>query len=89
MNSVIICYDPQSKGLIYFWGMTQKEDWFKEFVEDGYGFSEALAKILDLGVVMLFYLEEDTFSRREVQSVVEMLQGLVWGLGSNGKIYEK
>jgi hypothetical protein len=31
---------------------------------------------LDLGVVMLFYLEEDTFSRREIQSVVEALKGI-------------
>ncbi len=76
MNSVIICYDPYSKGLTYFWSMAQKEDWIKEFIKEGYDSPEELAKILDLGVVMLFYLEEDTFSRREVQSVVEALRGI-------------
>ena len=45
-------------------------------IKDCYGSPAELAKILDLGVVMLFYLEEDTFSRREVQSVVEALKGI-------------
>ncbi|WP_242502141.1 hypothetical protein [Flagellimonas olearia] len=47
-----------------------------EIIKDGYGTPAQLADILDLGVVMLFYLEEDTFSRREVQSVVEALKGI-------------
>jgi hypothetical protein len=47
-----------------------------EIIKDGYGTPAQLAEILDLGVVMLFYLEEDTFSRREVQSVVEALRGI-------------
>lgn len=76
MNCVIICYDPYFHGLVYLYHMAQKEEWVKEFIKDGYGSPEALAKILDLGVVMLFYLEEDTFSRREVQSVVEALKGI-------------
>ncbi|MFC4218677.1 hypothetical protein [Flagellimonas marina] len=56
--------------------MAQKEDRLKTCITDSYGSPEELAKILDLGVVMLFYLEEDTFSRREVQSVVEALKGI-------------
>nr|WP_293302975.1 hypothetical protein [Allomuricauda sp.] len=47
-----------------------------EIIKDGYGTPAQLADILELGVVMLFYLEEDTFSRREVQSVVEALKGI-------------
>ena len=47
-----------------------------EIIKDGYGSPEELAKILDLGVVMLFYLEEDAFSRKEIQSVVEALKGI-------------
>ncbi|MER3374061.1 MAG: hypothetical protein RIM83_05430 [Allomuricauda sp.] len=47
-----------------------------EMIDDSYDSPEELAKILDLGVVMLFYLEENTFSRREVQSVVEALKGI-------------
>ncbi len=76
MHSVIICYDPSSKSLIYLWCMSQKKDELKEFMKDSYGSPAELAKILDLGVVMLFYLEENTFSRREVQSVVEVLKGI-------------
>ncbi len=56
--------------------MPQNEDNLKAFIKNSYGSPEELAKILDLGVVMLFYLEEDTFSRREVQSVVEALKGI-------------
>ncbi|WP_231562617.1 hypothetical protein [Muricauda sp. MAR_2010_75] len=60
----------------------------KGVVKDSYGSPEELAKILDLGVVMLFYLEEDTFSRREVQSVVEALKGIGEWLRGNGFGYE-
>lgn len=56
--------------------MAQKGDRLNAYIKDSYGSPEELAKILDLGVVMLFYLEEDTFSRREVQSVVEALKGI-------------
>ncbi|THV59312.1 hypothetical protein EZV76_10830 [Flagellimonas alvinocaridis] len=56
--------------------MSQKNKKLQEFIKEGYGTPDQLADILDLGVVMLFYLEEDTFSRREVQSVVEALKGI-------------
>jgi len=55
----------------------EKDETFKEWVEDGYGSPEKLAQILELGIFMLFFLEEDTFSRREVQDVVEALKGIV------------
>lgn len=51
-----------------------------QWVEDWYGSPEELAKILDLGVEMLFYLEADTFDRKEVQQVVAALRGIVVGL---------
>jgi len=54
----------------------KREKKLSEIIKDGYGTPAQLADILDLGVVMLFYLEEDTFSRREVQSVVEALKGI-------------
>ncbi len=41
---------------------------------DSYGTPEELSKILDLGIEMLFYLEDDTFERREVQHVVSALR---------------
>ncbi|MCR9265059.1 MAG: hypothetical protein NXH86_12950 [Flavobacteriaceae bacterium] len=56
--------------------MSQKNEKLQKFIKEGYGTPAQLADILDLGVVMLFYLEEDTFSRREVQSVVEALKGI-------------
>ena len=51
-----------------------------QWIEDGYGAPEELAKVLDLAVEMLFYLEEDTFDRKEVQQVVAALRGIVVGL---------
>ncbi|PCJ91237.1 MAG: hypothetical protein COA50_16725 [Flavobacteriaceae bacterium] len=54
----------------------QKEQW-SPFIADTYGTPEALAKKLDLGIEMLFYLEEDTFHKKEVQYVVAALRGVV------------
>ncbi|MDC6366616.1 MULTISPECIES: hypothetical protein [Flavobacteriaceae] len=51
-----------------------------EWIEDTYGSKEELAKVLDFGIEMLFYLEEDSFNRKEVQQVVSALRGLVVGL---------
>ncbi len=51
-------------------------EYVNDFIEDRYGSQEALAKILDLGIEMLFYLEEDTFERKEVQQVVSALRGI-------------
>ncbi len=59
-----------------------KETTLLEWIEDTYGTPEELVKVLALGIEMLFYLEEDTFDRKEVQQVVAALRGLVVGLGS-------
>lgn len=40
-----------------------------EMIEELYGSPEQLADVLNLGMEMLFYLEEDTFERRDVQHV--------------------
>ena len=48
-----------------------------DLIVDSYGSSEKLAEILDLGVEMLFYLEEDTFDRKDVQSVVSALRAVI------------
>ncbi|WP_127140062.1 hypothetical protein [Flagellimonas marinaquae] len=50
------------------------------WIEDTYGSPEELAKILDYGIEMLFYLEEGSFEQREVQEVVVALRGIVVGL---------
>ncbi len=57
-----------------------KEENLTNWIEDWYGSPEELAKVLDLALEMLFYLEEDTFDRKEVQKVVAALRGIVVGL---------
>jgi len=46
-------------------------------ISDTYGTPETLANWLDLGVEMLFYVEEDTFSRDELQEVATTIRGVV------------
>ncbi|WP_437398057.1 hypothetical protein [Flagellimonas lutimaris] len=58
----------------------EKGEVLLQWIEDWYGSPEELAKVLDLAVEMLFYLEEDTFDRKEVQQVVAALRGIVVGL---------
>jgi len=45
-----------------------------KIIEDQYGSPETLANWLDLAVEMLFYVEEDTFSRIEIQEVASALR---------------
>ena len=49
-------------------------DELSQIIEDQYGKSETLANWLDLAVEMLFYVEEDTFSRVELQEVATALR---------------
>jgi hypothetical protein len=51
-----------------------------DFIEDAYGSPEALAQRLDLTVDMLFYVEEDTFSRIELQEVATALRKIAYVL---------
>ena len=41
---------------------------------EAYGSLEELAEVLDLGIEMLFYLEEDTFERKDVQHVASAIR---------------
>ncbi|MEQ5790518.1 hypothetical protein J4E06_05610 [Muricauda sp. NFXS6] len=52
-------------------------DELSQIIENRYGTPETLANWLDLGVEMLFYVEEDTFSRDELQEVATALRGVV------------
>ena len=52
---------------------------FYLLLEERYGL-EGVVETLGLALEMLFYLEEDTFSRREVQSVVCVLRDISTGL---------
>ncbi|MBW8243414.1 hypothetical protein K1F50_11430 [Muricauda oceani] len=58
----------------------EKAEILLNWIEDWYGSPEELAKVLDLALEMLFYLEEDTFDRKEVHEVVAALRGIVVGL---------
>lgn len=55
----------------------QQLDSLNHLVKDTYGTPEALAQQLDLTVEMLFYLEENAFTKKEVQNVVAALRDLV------------
>ena len=54
-----------------------KEEVIKIWIEDVYGSPEKLAQVLDFGIEMLFYLEENTFEKREVQDVVSALRFVI------------
>ncbi|WP_411029644.1 hypothetical protein [Spongiimicrobium sp. 3-5] len=59
---------------------TPKDAYFSELIKNSYGSSEELARHLDLGIEMLFYIEEDTFHRKDLQDVVAALRGIVLAL---------
>ena len=60
--------------------INQTEQDFLERLQDSYGSTQELAKILDMGVEMLFYLEENTFHRQDVQNVVAALRAVITAL---------
>ena len=45
-----------------------------ELIKEAYGTQEQLAEVLNLGIEMLFYLEEDTFERKDVQHVASAMR---------------
>jgi len=70
---------PLTKNVFLAYHM-EKAEVVWQWMEDWYGSPDELAKVLDLALEMLFYLEEDTFDRKEVQKVVAALRGIVVGL---------
>ncbi|WP_418499074.1 hypothetical protein [Flagellimonas sp.] len=66
---------------------TQKtvETSLSQLFEDAYGSPAELADVLDLGLEMLFYVEEDTFSQREIQNVAAALRGISGVLKSSNR----
>ncbi|MDC6365357.1 MULTISPECIES: hypothetical protein [Flavobacteriaceae] len=51
------------------------------WIEDTYGSPEQLAKQLNELIYMLHYVDEEVFTPREIQDVVETLRGLGRVLG--------
>jgi len=41
---------------------------------EAYGSREGLAEVLNLGIEMLFYLEEDTFEQGDIQKVASAIR---------------
>ncbi|WP_350287962.1 hypothetical protein [uncultured Croceitalea sp.] len=58
----------------------KQKEYLSDLIDESYGSPSRLAQHLDMGVEMLFYLEEDTFDKREVQSVVSALKGIILAL---------
>ena len=47
---------------------------FSELFEDAYASPVELAEVLDLGIEMLFYVEEGVFSKEDMRNVVTALR---------------
>ncbi len=56
---------------------SEQQEELLQLVSDTYGTPETLANWLDLAVEMLFYVEEDTFSRIEIQEVATAIRKVV------------
>ncbi|AEM71394.1 hypothetical protein Murru_2356 [Allomuricauda ruestringensis DSM 13258] len=55
----------------------EQQNELSQLISDTYGTSEAFTQHLELCLEMLFYLEEDTFSRVEIQEVATALRRVV------------
>lgn len=55
----------------------QQREHLSELIEESYGSSEELAKYLDLGIEMLFYIEEGTFDQKDIRDVVSAIRGII------------
>ena len=55
----------------------QQLERLNHLLQDAYGSPEELAQQLDLTIEMLFYLEDNAFTKREVQNVVAALRDVV------------
>ncbi|MEX0314301.1 MAG: hypothetical protein AB3N18_09000 [Allomuricauda sp.] len=65
---------------IFMLDQTQIEN-LNEWIKEAYGSPEELTKQLDKLVFMLHFLEEEVFTKREIQSAAELLKGFGEVLG--------
>ncbi|MEM7483774.1 MAG: hypothetical protein AAF348_01060 [Bacteroidota bacterium] len=49
----------------------------ENLIKESYGTASKFSDVLDLGIEMLFYLEEDAFDRKDVQNVVAAIKCIV------------
>ncbi|MEP1489322.1 MAG: hypothetical protein ABJK28_12945 [Algibacter sp.] len=57
--------------------MRKQEIDFSKLINDCSLSPEGFAKYLDMGVEMLFYIEEDTFDRKDIQNVVFAIKRII------------
>lgn len=50
---------------------------FSESFEDAYASPDELANVLDMGIEMLFYVEEGSFSKEDIRNVVTALRKVI------------
>ena len=62
----------------------KQREQLSELITDTYGTTEGLIKHLDLAIEMLFYIEEDSFERADIQNVVAAIKGVIGVLREGG-----
>ncbi len=55
----------------------EKQEHLSELIDSGCISSEELTECLDMGVEMLFFIEEDTFDRKDIQNVVFAIRKVI------------
>ncbi len=55
----------------------EKQEYLSDLISNQCIYLEELAECLDNGIEMLFFIEEDTFDRKDVQNVVFALKRFI------------
>ncbi|GAA3642272.1 hypothetical protein [Flavivirga jejuensis] len=55
----------------------EKQDFLSELIDSSCISSEELAECLDMGIEMLFFIEEDTFDRKDIQNVIFVIRRVI------------
>ena len=55
----------------------EKQEYLSELIDSNYISSEELVEYLDKGIEMLFFIEEDTFDRKDIQNVVFAIKRVI------------
>lgn len=58
----------------------EKQECLSELIDSSCISSEKLAECLDKGIEMLFFIEEDTFDRKDIQNVVFAIRRITLAL---------
>ncbi len=58
----------------------EKQEYLSELIDTSCISSEELVECLDKGIEMLFFIEEDTFDRKEIQNVIFAMRKVIHAL---------